>query len=84
MAQFLGDLAFLGEMALVALGLVLLHRSAKEASALLKVAGVILLLTGIGAATCTSYYWLKYHLQGDFSHAYPVAGTSVEASTEPP
>ena len=72
MAQFLGDLAFLAELALVAAGLVLLHRARLEPPAgLLRLAGYVLLIGGIGAALCTGYYWFKYQAQGDFTAAYP-------------
>ena len=73
MAQFLGDLAFLAELVLVAGGLVLLHRARLQPPAgLLRLAGYILVIGGIGGALCTGYYWFKYQAQGDFDHAYPV------------
>lgn len=71
MAQFLGDIAFLLEMALVALGLVLLHRAAKERAGLLRLAGVVLVATGILGALCTGYFWFRYYGQGGFDHAHP-------------
>lgn len=73
MAQFLGDLAFMAELAVVAGGLILLHRARAESSGgLLRLAGYVLVIGGIGAALCTSYYWFKYQGQGDFDRAYPV------------
>lgn len=73
MAQFLGDLAFLAELAVVAGGLTLLHRARAESSAgLLRLAGYVLVIGGIGAALCTGYYWFKYQAQGDFDRAHPV------------
>lgn len=72
MAQFLGDIAFLLEMVLVAGGLVLLHRSRQEAAGLLRAAALVLLLAGAGTAICTSYFWFRYHGQGDFDRAHPM------------
>jgi hypothetical protein len=43
MAQFLGDIAFLLEMVLVAGGLVLLHRSRQDGAGLLRAAALVLL-----------------------------------------
>lgn len=77
MAQFLGDIAFLFEMVLVAGGLVLLHRGRQQGAGLLRVASVVLLLAGAGGALCTTYFWFRYHGQGDFDHAYPMAMASM-------
>ncbi len=70
MAQFLGDIAFLFEMLLVAGGLVLLHHSRRQGAGLLRAAALVLLLTGAGTALCTTYFWLRYHGSGDFEHAH--------------
>lgn len=77
MAQFLGDIAFLLEMVLVAGGLVLLHRSRQEGAGLLRAAALVLLLAGAGTAICTSYFWFHYHGQADFDHAYPMPMASM-------
>ncbi len=77
MAQFLGDIAFLLEMVLVAAGLVLLHRSRQETAGLLRAAAVVLLLAGTGTAICTGYFWFRYQGQGDFDHAYPMPMASM-------
>lgn len=71
MAQFLGDIAFLLEMALLALGLVLLDRAAKERAGLVRLAGIVLVTTGILGALCTGYFWFRYYGQGSFDRAYP-------------
>lgn len=73
MAQFLGDIAFLFEMVLIAGGLVLLHRGRQEGAGLLRVAAIVLLLAGTAGALCTTYFWFRYHGQGDFDRAYPMA-----------
>lgn len=77
MAQFLGDIAFLFEMVLIAGGLVLLHRGRQEGAALLRVAAIVLLLAGAAGALCTTYFWFRYHRQGDFDRAYPMATASM-------
>ena len=67
MAQFLGDIAGMMEIFAVAAGLVLLHRASKDESAkLLKAAGVVLVIGGVGVGLCTTWYWLQYHSAGAF------------------
>ncbi len=71
MAQFLGDLAFLFELFAIAAGLVLLHRAqGEEKAGLLRAAAWLLVAGGVGGATCTGYYWLRYASRGDFDSAY--------------
>jgi hypothetical protein len=74
MAQFMGDVAFLLELALVAAGLVLLHagleRSAGAGRAgFLRAAGWILVVGATATALCTGYFWVRYHRAGDFDRA---------------
>lgn len=69
MAQFLGDIAFLLELALVAAGLVLLHAARERSASLLRAAGWILVVGATGTALCTGYFWLRYHQAGDFDRA---------------
>ena len=70
MAQFLGDIAGMMEIFAVALVLVLLHRAAGQPKAmLLKVAGAVLVVGGIGVGLCTTWYWLEYRADGAFEHA---------------
>lgn len=73
MAAFLGDIAFLFGVVVAVAGLFTLHMAgADPRPALLKVAGIVLLVAGIGTALCTSYFYLKYHFAGDLEHPYPV------------
>ncbi len=73
MAAFLGDIAFLFGIVVAVAGLFTLHRAvADPRPKLLKIAGFVLLLAGIGTATCTTFYYFKYHLAGDLEHPYPV------------
>ena len=78
MAAFLGDIAFLFETVLVAAGLLTLHRAAGDPRpVLLKVAGIVLVVAGVGGAICTSYYYFKYHFAGDLDHPYPVSAAAM-------
>lgn len=73
MAAFLGDIAFLFGVVVAVAGLFTLHKAATDPRpALLKIAGIVLLVAGIGTALCTSYFYLKYHFAGDLEHPYPV------------
>lgn len=73
MAAFLGDIAFLFGVVVAVAGLFTLHKAtADPRPVLLKTAGIVLLVAGIGTALCTGYYYLKYHFAGDLEHPYPV------------
>jgi hypothetical protein len=77
MAQFLADIAGMLEIIAIAAGLVLLHVSfTRPPAALLKAAGVLLLVGGLAVGACTTWYWLGYHRDG----AFAVAG---EATCQP-
>jgi uncharacterized membrane protein len=72
MAAFLGDIAFLLGIIVASAGLFTLHRAAGDPKpALLKTAGIVLLVAGIATALCTAYYYARYHFAGDLDHAYP-------------
>lgn len=74
MPEFLGDIAGMLEIFAIALGLVLLHRAARDAAAgLLRVAGFVLVLGGVAVGACTVYYYLSYRSQGTFKTAYMMA-----------
>ena len=73
MAAFLGDIAFLLGIVVAASGLLTLRCAAADPRPkLLKIAGIVLLVAGIGTAICTAFYYFKYHLAGDLEHPYPV------------
>ncbi len=69
MAQFLGDIAFLLELALVAAGLLLLQVARERSAPLLRGAGWLLVVGAIGTALCTGYFWFRYYQIGDFDRA---------------
>lgn len=69
MAEFLGDIAFMIEVLVLGLGLVVLHFSVKEGSNLLKWSGRIMVICGLLGMICTSYYYMKYFWAGEFHHA---------------
>lgn len=78
MAAFLGDIAFLLGIVVAAAGLFTLHRAGTDPRpAFLKVAGIVLLLSGAGSAGCTAYYYFKYHRAGDLEHPYPVSAADM-------
>lgn len=70
MAEFLGDIAFMIEVLVLGLGLVVLHFSKKEGSDLLKWSGRIMCVFGFLGMICTSYYYMKYFWSGEFHHAH--------------
>lgn len=71
MAQFLGDIAWMLELFAIAGGLTLLHTASIEnRTKLLKAAGWLLIVGGLGTAVCTGYFWLSYHAQGHFDAAH--------------
>lgn len=70
MAMFLLHIAFLLALALVAAGLVLWHRGGEPTAGALRVGGGILVVGAVLSALCIGYYGIRYHVQGDFDHAY--------------
>ena len=78
MAMFLAEIAFLLELALFAAGLVLWHRGREATAGLLRTAGAVLVVGAALTAVCTGYFSVRYHVQGEFDHAYaaraPAAG----------
>ena len=70
MAMFLLHIAFLLALALVVAGLVLWHQGHRTNAALLRVGGGILTVGAVLSALCVAYYGIRYHVQGDFDHAY--------------
>ena len=68
MTQVLGDIAWMLELFAIAGGLVLLHSATLEnRTKLLKAAGWLLIVGGLGTAVCTGYYWFSYQAQGHFN-----------------
>jgi hypothetical protein len=72
MAMFAMETSFLIAIAVFAGGLVLLHFGRQASAGLLRAAGLVLLIGSVLAATCTVYWGIRYHLQGDFESAYPM------------
>lgn len=71
MAMFQLEIAFLLELALLAAGLVLLHLGRQGTAPLLKAAGFVLIVGAVITAACSGYFGVRYHVQGEFDHAYP-------------
>lgn len=70
MAMFMMHIALIFEAMAAAAGLVALHYAAQHKAKLIKAAGVILVVFGVGSAACTWYYAGKYFFMGHFEHAY--------------
>jgi len=73
LAQFLGDIAFLLELGLVASGLVAVHVGRERSALLVRAAGWLLVVGATATAVCTCYFWLRYHRAGEFDRATPPA-----------
>lgn len=68
MSQFNADIAGILEVIAVAAGFVLLHFGKRDdATLMLKVAALILIVGGISIGACTAYYWFSYQSAGAFS-----------------
>ncbi|GJM04419.1 MAG: hypothetical protein DHS20C09_04100 [marine bacterium B5-7] len=79
MAAFLGDIAFLTGILITAGGLLILHRARSDPKPrLLKIAGTLMVVAGIGTALCTTYFYFKYHLAGELEHPYPIHGAMLK------
>jgi len=70
MAMFHFDMAFMLEAIAFAAGLTLLHFGRAGAAILLRAAGAVLILASLSTAACSIYYGIRYHVQGEFEHAY--------------
>ena len=70
MAMFLAHIAAILEILAAAAGLVALHYATQHKAKLIKAAGILLVVFGIGGAACTWYYAGKYFFMGHFEHAY--------------
>lgn len=71
MAEFLGDLAFMFEVFVLGVGLVVLHFATKENSKLLKASGWIMSVVAVLGMACTGYFYMKYYFSGGFDQPYP-------------
>lgn len=70
MAMFIMHITLIFEALAVAAGLIALHYAAQSRAKLIKAAGVVLLVFGIGSAVCTWYFAAKYFFMGHYEHAY--------------
>ena len=71
MAEFLGDIAFMLEIFVLGMGLIVIHHGKKEDSRLIKFSGYLMSSISILALICTTYFYFKYYFNGDFDSAYP-------------
>jgi hypothetical protein len=70
MAEFLGDIAFMFEVLVLGVGLVILHFNKKDPSSYLKWAGKILTTVAVLGMLCTGYFYMKYWFAGEFDSAH--------------
>jgi hypothetical protein len=70
MSEFLGDLAFMFEIYVLGLGLVVLHFNKREPSVYLRWSGRLMTVFGVVGLVCTGFFYMKYFLAGEFDHAY--------------
>lgn len=70
MAEFLGDLAFMFEIFVLGLGLVVLYFGKKENAKLLRASGWIMSVAATLGLICTGYFYLKYFFAGGFDKPY--------------
>jgi hypothetical protein len=78
MAMFLGHVAFMFELAVFVAGLALWHFGRQGAASALRTGALIAVIGATLSALCTGYYLVRYSVQGDLDHAYPIhAGMSM-------
>lgn len=71
MAAFLGSIAFLFSVALLAWGFLVLSRRRAEEGTFTTVAAFILILGGLCGIVCNSYFYAKYYFDDQLDNAYP-------------
>ena len=60
------------ELALFVAGLALWHFGRERAASALRAGGLIAVIGAALSALCTGYYLVRYQVQGDLDHAYPM------------
>ncbi len=70
MAMFHLDTTLMLEAIAFAAGLALLHYGRVGSALLLRAAAWVLIGASVATGACTLYYGIRYHVQGDFDHAY--------------
>lgn len=66
MDPFTGGIAAMLEVALIGVGLIVLHFGIKDHSKLLKAAAYTMMIDGVVGLLCTSYFWFTYYQAGTF------------------
>ena len=72
MAMFLGHVALMLELAVFVAGIVLWHYARQGAAGALRAGGLIAMVGAALSALCTGYYLVRYSVQGELDHAYPL------------
>ena len=71
MAEFLGDIAFMLEVLIFGLALIVFHYGKKEGAKLLTLSGGFMGVAALLGMVCTGYFYLKYYFDDAFDRAYP-------------
>lgn len=71
MAEFLGDIAFMLEILVLGIGLLIIYYGQKVNSKLVKFSGYMMSIVSVFALICTTFFYFKYFQNGDFDKAYP-------------
>jgi hypothetical protein len=79
MAMFTAHIAIMLEVLALAAGLIALHYAAKENAKLIRFAGIILIIFGLGSLICTWFYAGKYYLQGGYDQIYATSSAVAPA-----
>lgn len=70
MAMFTFHIAVILQAMAIATGLVAMHYAHQLRAKLIKTAGVLLVVLGVGGILCSGYYAAKYFFMGHYEHAY--------------
>lgn len=70
MVMFMAHIAVILEIMALAAGLITLHFAVKFHSKLIKTAGILLIVFGVGGYICTVYYAVQYFFMGHYEHSY--------------
>lgn len=82
MSEFVGDIAYALDIALIGFGLMALHYARQEDAKLVRAGAWIMLIGGVLGLICTGMFWFKYWTAGHFDHPASVAVHVIEHDAE--
>jgi len=71
MTMFFAEFVFSFELIVIALGLIVYYKAGEKNAPPLKLAAYVLIIGGVLAISCTSYFSFKYFNQGEFESSMP-------------